>query len=93
MLQKEMRQRPQKEDFTVQFIRLLLLQMNEEKRCDFIRRVTTDFAPDIQVKVFAFVKAVICSWAVRADLSEEDAEVVEASWKICDFMGWKPGRD
>ena len=79
-----------KQDNTVTFIRILLLSMNTETRDGFIRRLTGDFEPDIQLKEYEFVKAMIRSWAGKSDLSHEDAEIIEDCRKICDVMGWLP---
>ena len=75
---------------TVSLVRIVLLSMNEENREEFIQRMTGDFPPDIQVKLYDFVKAMIHSWADQADLSHEDAAVIEDCRKICDVMGWAP---
>jgi len=66
--------------------------MNPEVQPEFILRITDNYAPDIQVKIYAFVKALICSWAGEENLSCEDAEVIEDCRKICDMMGWPPFR-
>ena len=77
-------------DLTVTLVRIVLQSMNEENREEFIQRMTGDFSPDIQVKLYDFVKAMIRSWADQGDLSREDAAVIEDCRKICDAMGWAP---
>jgi len=77
-------------DFTATLVRIVLQSMSEENREEFIRRMTGGFSPDIQVKLYDFVKAMIRSWADQGDLSREDAAVIEDCRKICDAMGWVP---
>jgi len=85
--------RPSREnDFDKTLIRIILQCMNPEMRQTFILRLTDDYAPDIQVKLYEFSKAMICSWAGQTDLSRGDAAVIEDCRKICDMMGWRPGK-
>jgi hypothetical protein len=81
--------RPEREDdFDKTLIRIILQMMAPHQKQDFIRRLTEDYAPDIQVKLYDFVYALICFWAGQTDLSREDARVIEDCRKICDLMGW-----
>lgn len=71
-------------------VRIILQAGNPEIQQEFIRSITDNHAPDIQVKIYVFVKALICSWAGDPNLSCEDAAVIEDCRKICDVMGWMP---
>jgi hypothetical protein len=44
----------------------------------------------VQQNLYDFVRAMICVWAAKEDLSQEDACVIEDCRKICDVMGWMP---
>ena len=74
-------------DFDKTLIRIILQRMNPETRQDFLRSLTDGYAPDIQIKLYAFVKIMICAWAGITDLSLENAAVIEDCRKICDVMG------
>lgn len=80
-------------DFGATLIRIVLQSMTPENREKFVAHLATDFAPDIQVKLYDFVKGMICFWAGGDDLSHEDAAVIEDCRKICDVMGWVPTKE
>jgi len=75
-------------DIAVTLVRIILQCMNEENRERVISHLAVDFPPDVQVKLYGFVKEMICLWAGDEDLSLEDAAVIEDCRKICDLMGW-----
>lgn len=85
--------RPMREDFEKTLVRIVLQSMAPDKADAFIARLANDFAPDVQVKLYAFVKAMVCYWAGGDDLSREDAAVIEDCRKICDLMGWPPAAE
>jgi hypothetical protein len=78
------------DDFAQTVVRMVLQSMNNQSRGEFIRRMTADFAPEVQCRLYLFVKEMIRSWAGNPVLSNEDAGVIEDSRKICDVMGWAP---
>lgn len=73
-------------------IRMILLSMNAQNQEQFIQKMTCCYEPDIQIKLYEFAKAMICSWAGKGDLRFEDAVVIEDCRKICDIMGWPPSK-
>ena len=75
-------------NYAKELIRIILLCQNPEVWPSFIQAVTDDYASDIQEKLYAFVKSMICSWAGQDDLSQSDAHVIEDCRKLCDLMGW-----
>ncbi len=84
-------QRPNSDvDFDKTLVRVILQILNPEVGHGFFRKLMRNYAPDVQVKLFEFVHAIICCWAGRDDLSHEDASVIEDCRKVCDFMGWMP---
>ena len=87
MLQKNI---PAGNDFAATLVRIILQSMSPENRAQFIHRLTTGVAADVQVILYDFVCAMICSWAGKSDLSDDDAAVIEDCRKICDVMGWLP---
>ena len=79
------------DDFAKMLVRIILQSINPDNRVAFINRLTSETPPDVQVKLYEFVKAMICAWAERDDLSREDAGAIEDCRKICDLMGWPRG--
>ena len=79
-------------DFGKIIIRIILQMMAPEMRQAFVFGLTDDYPADIQVKLYAFVKAMICAWAGKAGLSHGDAAIIEDCRKICDVMGWPSER-
>jgi len=89
MLQRPNHQRPMREnDLDKALVRIILQCMNLETCSEFALCITDNYAPDIQIKIYDFVKALICSWAGEENLSCEDAAVIEDCRKIRDMMGW-----
>jgi hypothetical protein len=78
-------------DFAAMLTRIVLQSIIPERAPEFINRLTSEMSPDVQVKLYRFVMLMICAWAERIDLSQENAEVIEDCRKICDVMGWAPG--
>ena len=84
-----MNQRFRKPDMATELIRVILSNANDVNSDNFVSHIANDFAADIQVKLYDFMRAMICCWAGGEDLSHEDAAVIEDCRKICDLMGWQ----
>lgn len=75
-------------DMTATFVRILLQLMNEDERETFLYRLTVEFSPDVQLKLYEFIQALASSWAGQQDLERSTAFIIEDCRKICDVMGW-----
>ena len=57
---------------------------------DIVRQIAESQTVFAQENLYGFISAMICVWAGKEDLSQEDAGIIEDCRKICDVMGWRP---